>query len=136
MPEYQESKLKLDKLSEKWQREIDDRYVVLNKRKEALAKEEVLLPEDVREKRKEEIKQLQEEVMQLQRLYFGVNGELFQKRQELIKPIQDKIFDALAKVANKGNYAFVFDKANQSTLVYADPKNDLSDKVLKELGVK
>jgi outer membrane protein len=74
--------------------------------------------------------------MQLQRLYFGVNGELFQKRQELIKPIQDKIFEALEKVASKGNYTFVFDKANQSNLIYADPKMDLSKKVLEELGVK
>jgi outer membrane protein len=135
LPEYQENKEKLDKLAERWQKEVDDRYVVLNKRKEALAREEVLLPDDVKEKRKDEIKQLQEEVMQLQRLYFGVNGELFQKRQELIKPIQDKIFDALETIANKGNFTFVFDKANQSHLVYADPKNDLSDKVLKELGV-
>lgn len=136
LPEYQENKEKLDKMSERWQKEIDDRYVVLRKRKEALAQEEVLLPDDVREKRKEEIKQLEEEVMQLQRLYFGVNGELFQKRQELIKPIQDKIFEALEKVASKGNYTFVFDKANQSNLIYADPKMDLSTKVLQELGVK
>lgn len=136
MPEYHENKEKLDKLSERWQKEIDDRYVVLRKRKESLAQEEVLLPDDVREKRREEIKQLEQEVMQLQRLYFGVNGELFQKRQELIKPIQDKIFEALEKVASKGNYTFVFDKANQSNLIYADPKMDLSKKVLDELGVK
>jgi outer membrane protein len=136
IPEYQENKEKLDKMSERWQKEIDERYVVLRKRKEALAQEEVLLPNDVREKRKEEIKQLEEETMQLQRLYFGVNGELFQKRQELIKPIQDRIFEALEKVASKGNYTFVFDKANQSNLIYADPKMDLSNKVLQELGVK
>lgn len=136
VPEYKENKEKLDKMSERWQKEIDDRYVVLRKRKDALAQEEVLLPEDVKEKRKQEIKQLEEEVMQLQRLYFGVGGELFQKRQELIKPIQDKIFEALEKVASKGNYTFVFDKANQSNLIYADPKMDLSSKVLQELGVK
>jgi len=136
LPEYHENKEKLDKLSEKWQKEIDDRYIVLRKQKDAFAQEEVLLPDDVREKRKEEIKKLEEEVMQLQRLYFGVGGELFQKRQELIKPIQDKIFDALEKIASKGNYTFVFDKANQSNLIYADPKNDLSKKVLEELGVK
>jgi outer membrane protein len=136
MPEYQENKEKLDKMSERWQKEIDDRYVVLRKRKEALAQEEVLLPDDVKEKRKTEIKQLEEEAMQLQRLYFGVGGELFQKRQELIKPIQDRIFEALEKVASKGNYTFVFDKANQSNLIYADPKMDLSKKVLDELGVK
>ena len=136
MPEYQENKDKLDKLSERWQKEIDDRYVVLRKKKEALAQEEVLLPEEVKEKRKQDIKVLEEEAMQLQRVYFGVGGELFLKRQELIKPIQDRIFEALEKVASKENYTFVFDKANQSNLIYADPKMDLSNKVLKELGVK
>jgi outer membrane protein len=108
---------------------------VLKKRKEAFAREEVLLPDDVRLKRKEEIEQLEQEIMQLQRQYFGVGGDLFQKRQELIKPIQDQIYDALEKVASKGNYTFVFDKANQSNLIFADSKFDISDRVLKELGI-
>lgn len=86
-------------------------------------------------KRKEEIDVLEEEIMALQRGYFGVGGELFQKRQELIKPIQDQIYDALEKVASKGNYSFVFDKANQSNLIFADSKYDLSDRVLRELGI-
>jgi outer membrane protein len=135
LPEYAENKEKLDKFSERWQREIDDRYVVLQKRKDAFAREEVLLPEEVREKRKEEIVLLEQEIMQLQRGYFGVGGELFQKRQELIKPIQDQIYDALEKIASKGNFSFVFDKANQSSLIFADSKFDLSDRVLKELGI-
>lgn len=135
MPEYAENKEKLDKFSERWQKDIDDRYEILKKRKDAFAREEVLLPDEVREKRKEEIKELEQEIMQLQRGYFGVGGELFQKRQELIKPIQDQIYDAMEKVASKGNYSFVFDKANQSNLIFADSKFDLSDRVLKELGI-
>lgn len=135
MPEYAENKEKLDKFSERWQKDIDDRYEVLKKRKDAFAREEVLLPDEVREKRKEEIKTLEEEIMALQRGYFGVGGELFQKRQELIKPIQDQIYDALEKIASKGNFSFVFDKANQSNLIFADSKFDLSDRVLKELGI-
>ena len=66
---------------------------------------------------------------------FGVSGDYFNKRQELVKPIQDKVFDALQKIASKKNYTFVFDKANQSNLVYADSKTDLSNDVLKELGI-
>ena len=135
MPEYSENKGKLDKFSERWQKDIDDRYEVLKQRKDAFAREEVLLPDEVREKRKEEITVLEQEIMQLQRGYFGVGGELFQKRQELIKPIQDQIYDALEKIASKGNYSFVFDKANQSNLIFADSKFDLSDRVLKELGI-
>jgi outer membrane protein len=72
--------------------------------------------------------------MEMQKTRFGVNGDYFQKRQELIKPIQDKVYDAMQTVASKRNFSFVFDKANQSNLVYADSKFDLSDEVLKELG--
>jgi len=75
------------------------------------------------------------EAMQMQKLRFGVKGDYFQKRQELIKPIQDEIYDAMQKVASKRNFVFVFDKANQSNLVYADSKYDISNSVLKEMGV-
>ena len=74
--------------------------------------------------------------MEMQKLRFGVTGDYFQKRQELIKPIQDKIFEAIQAVALKRNLSFVFDKANQSNLVYADPKMDVSNDVLKEMGIK
>jgi outer membrane protein len=71
----------------------------------------------------------------VQTSHFGVNGDYFQKRQELIKPIQDKVFEAMQKVAQKKGYSFVFDKANQSNLVYAETKFDLSNDVLKEMGI-
>jgi len=71
----------------------------------------------------------------MQKLRFGVGGDYFQKRQELIKPIQDNVYDAMQKVASKRNYSFVFDKANQSNLIYADIKYDISDEVLKEMGI-
>ena len=71
----------------------------------------------------------------MQKLRFGVKGDYFQKRQELIKPIQDDVYDAMQKVASKRNYSFVFDKANQSNLIYADSKYDISNSVLKEMGI-
>ncbi len=135
VPEYAEAKEKLDKLAERWTKEIEERYEVLKVKKDNFAREEVLLPEEEKLKRKEEIERLESEAMQMQKLRFGVNGDYFQKRQELIKPIQDKVFDAMQKVSSKRNYSFVFDKANQSNLVYADSKFDISDEVLKEMGI-
>ena len=135
VPEYTEAKDKLNKLAERWTKEIEDRYDVIKLKKENFAREEVLLPAEERTKRKEDIEKLETEAMEMQKMRFGVSGDYFQKRQELIKPIQDRVYDAMQKVASKRNYTFVFDKANQSNLVYADGKFDLSDEVLKELGV-
>ena len=136
LPEYKEAKDRLDKLADRWTKEIDERYVVLNQKKDLFLREEVLLPSEEKEKRKGELQKLENEIVGLQKTRFGVGGEYFQKRQELVKPIQDKVFDAMQKVASKKNYSFIFDKANQSNLVYADKKSDLSDEVIKELGIK
>lgn len=135
LPEYQAAKDKLDQLADRWTKEIEKRYDVLKMKKENFAREEVLLPEEERTKREEEIKRLKDEAMQMQKARFGVKGEYFQKRQELIKPIQDKVYDAMQAVASRKKYVFVFDKANQSNLVFADPKYDISDLVLREMDV-
>lgn len=135
MPEYVEAKEKLDKLADRWTKEIEERYAALKTKKDNFAREEVLLPVEEKAKREEEINQLETEAMQMQKLRFGVEGDYFQKRQELIKPIQDKVYEAMQTVASKRSYIFVFDKANQSNLVYADSKYDLSDDILKELGL-
>lgn len=104
-------------------------------KKENFLREESILPTEERAKREAEIKQLEQEAMEMQQLRFGVSGDYFQKRQELIKPIQDRVYEAMQVVASKRNYSFVFDKANQSNLVYADSKFDISDEVLRELGI-
>jgi outer membrane protein len=114
MPEYTEAKEKLDKLADRWTKEIEKRYEVLTMKKDNFAREEVLLPAEEKKKRQEEIEKLE---------------------TEAIKPIQDRVYDAMQKVASKRNYSFVFDKANQSNLVYADSKYDISNSVLKEMGV-
>lgn len=134
VPAYNDAKEKLDKLADRWTNEIERRYEVLTQKKENFAREEVLLPKEEKKKRKEEIEKLELEAMQMQKLRFGVKGDYFQKRQELIKPIQDNIYEAMQKVASKRNYSFVFDKANQSNLIYADNKYDISSSVLKEMG--
>ncbi len=134
IPEYKEAKDRLDKLAERWTKEIEERYEVIKQKKENFLREEDLLPAEEKAKRQEEIERLELEAMEMQKLRFGVNGDYFQKRQELIKPIQDKIYEAMQTVASKRNYSFIFDKANQSNLVFADSKFDISDEVLKEMG--
>ena len=98
-------------------------------------REEVLLPAEEKEKRKSEIDKLEKETIELQTQHFGSNGDYFQKRQELVKPIQDRIFTAMKKIAKRDSYSFVFDKANQSNLIYADKEADISNTVLEEMGI-
>ncbi|MEY4216036.1 MAG: hypothetical protein RLZZ68_492 [Bacteroidota bacterium] len=135
IPEYTESKEKLDKLAETWTKEIEDRLNVLKTQKENFNKEEILLPAEEKTKRKSEIDKLEKETVDLQTQRFGLNGDYFLKRQELIKPIQDRIYTAMKKVAKAEGYTFVFDKANQSTLIYGDKDADISNSVLEEMGI-
>ena len=107
---------------------------MIKTKKENFLREEDLLPAEEKTKRQDEITKLESEAMEMQKTRFGVNGDYFQKRQELIKPIQDKVYEAMQAVASKRNYSFIFDKANQSNLVFADSKFDISDEVLKEMG--
>jgi len=135
IPEYSESKAKLDKLAETWTKDIEDRFNVIKTQKENFNKEEILLPAEEKAKRKSEIEKLEKETLELQTQRFGLNGDYFMKRQELIKPIQDRIYTAMKKVAKSEGYTFVFDKANQSNLIYADKEADISNTVLEEMGI-
>lgn len=135
MPAYNEAQEELNKYSERWQKEIEDRYKKIKKRKEEFMRVEAILPDEEREARKTEIEEMETKTLEMQQMRFGVKGDLFAKRKELIEPIQDKVFEAMKKVASNRNFAFVFDKANQSNLIFADPKYDISKMVLRELGV-
>ena len=135
IPEYAESKAKLDKLAETWTKDIEDRFNVIKTQKENFNKEEILLPAEEKAKRKSEIEKLEKETLELQTQRFGLNGDYFMKRQELIKPIQDRIYTAMKKVAKSEGYTFVFDKANQSNLIYAYKEADISNTVLEEMGI-
>ena len=135
IPEYTEAKEKIDKLALKWTKEVEDRYAFIKIKKDNFNKEEVLLPSEEKEKRKGEIEKLEKETIELQSQYFGDNGEYFLKRQELVQPIQDRVFTAMKKIAKREGYAFVFDKANQSNLVYAEKEYDISNTVLEEMGI-
>jgi outer membrane protein len=135
VPEYVEAKERLDKMAERWTKEIEERYEAIKIKKASFDREEVLLPKEEKEKRKTEIDKLEKDVIDLQTQHFGSDGDYFQKRQELVKPIQDRVFTAMKKVAKREGYSFVFDKSNQSNLVYAEKEFDMSDSVLEEMGI-
>jgi outer membrane protein len=135
VPEYVEAKERLDKMAERWTKEIEERYEVIKTKKASFDREEVLLPKEEKEKRKTEIEKLEKDAIDLQTQHFGSDGDYFQKRQELVKPIQDRVFTAMKKVAKREGYSFVFDKSNQSNLVYAEKEFDMSDSVLEEMGI-
>lgn len=135
IPAYQEAQAELDRLSEQWQTEIENKLEEVDRLYKAYVKEEILLTEDLKQKRQEEIMRKEKEAKELQKAKFGVNGELYKKRQELIKPIQDEIYEAIKSLATTGNYAVIFDKANNSNIIFANPRYDISDKVLKKMGI-
>lgn len=134
IPEYNDAKALLDDFAEQWQQEIEDKYAEIDQLYKAYQAEAVLMPEEMKKKREDEIIKKEKEVKQLQQQRFGKDGDLFRKRQELVKPIQEKIYNAIEEIAVQRNYAFIFDKAGSLTMLYADAKYDLSDDVLDELG--
>jgi len=98
--------------------------------------ESVLLSEDMKRKREDVIITKEKDYKQLQRKYFGPSGDLFKKRQGLVKPIQDDIFNAVQEIANDGSYAVIFDKSGGTSMIFTNPKFDLSDQILQKLGYK
>jgi outer membrane protein len=136
MPEYQAAQNEINKLSSKWQQEIEDKYAAIERLEQSYQAEKILLTDEMKKKREEEIETKRQEAKEMQKKKFGVDGELFKKREELIKPIQDKIFEAIVDVSSQSSLMCVFDKANHSNLLYTNPKHDISDKVLKKMGLK
>lgn len=132
---YQDAQKELDRISKQWQTEIEQRYEAIDRLYKAYQAEKVLLTEEMRKEREEEIIKQEEEAKELQRQRFGVEGDLFKRRQELIQPIQEEVYQAIKQVAEGGGYSVIFDKANQSNILYADPRYDKSDRVLSRLGV-
>ena len=132
---YQDAQKELDRISGQWQKEIEQRYEAIDRLYKAYQAEKVLLTEDMRKEREEEIVRQEEEAKSWQRQRFGVDGDLFRRREELIQPIQEEVFQAIKQVADGGGFSVMFDKAGQSNILYADPRYDKSDRVLSRLGV-
>ena len=136
IPLYETAKQQLDELSEQWQYEVDEAKNQVEKLYKDFQAEKVFLTDEQKIKREDEIVQKEKDLRSLQQKYFGREGMLFSKRKELLKPIQDDIFNAVKEIAQEGNYAVIFDTANSLNMLYTDPKHDKSDDVLRKLGYK
>ncbi len=136
IPAYKEADAKLKVIGEQWQKEIDDLQAQLDKMYKNYESEQFMLTEALKKKREDELFEKEKLVRDLQKKRFGYEGVLFKERQRLIKPVQDKVYDAIQKIATSRSYDFVLDKSEGITIIFADPKLDKSDDVLKELGIK
>ena len=136
IPAYKEADAKLKLIGEQWQKEIDDLQAQLDKMYKNYESEQFMLTEALKKKREDELFEKEKQVRDLQKKRFGYEGDLFKERQRLIKPVQDKVYDAIQKIATSRSYDFVLDKSEGITIIFADPKLDKSDDVLKELGIK
>ena len=136
MPDYKVAQTQLDEVANSWQKDIDGKQADLDKMYQNFETEQVMLTEELRKKREDQLYNKEKELRDLQRKRFGFEGDLFKKRQELIKPIQDKVYNAVQKMAVTRGYDFVLDKSEGITIIFADPKLDKSEDVLKDLGIR
>lgn len=134
IPDYKEAQQNLDKISVEWQKQIEKKYAEIDKMYKDYQAEQILLTDEMKRKREDDIMKKEKEAKEFQKQKFGVEGELFQKRQELVKPIQDKVYNAIKDIATVGQYAIIFDKSSGLTMLYTNSKYDKSDDVLKKLG--
>jgi outer membrane protein len=133
--EYKTAQTRLDEISGQWQKEIDAKFAEVDRLYKAYQAEQVMLTPDMQQRRQNDIVQKEREAKELQRQRFGQEGDLFKKRQELVKPVQDKVYNAVQKLAASKGYDLIFDKSAGISVFYNDPKLDKSADILKELGV-
>ena len=133
MESYQKAQKQIDDLAAEWQKELDQKMIEIENKINNLRKNELILPEDIKKEKELEITNLQRELRSYQSKKFGVGGDLFRKRKELIQPIQRKVFKAIESLSKDNNYSFVLDKSKNSNILYADPKYDKSDAIIRKL---
>ncbi|MBN2746023.1 MAG: OmpH family outer membrane protein [Bacteroidales bacterium] len=134
IPDYQMAQDQLNELAKKWQKEIDDKITEIEKMYQKFQTDAVLLPADLKKKREDEIVAKERELKTLQKQRFGTDGDLYKKRAELVKPIQDKVYNAIEEYANDRGYAIIFDRAGSGTILYANSRFDVSDEILTKMG--
>lgn len=135
MPEYKEAQAELDRISVAWQKEIEAKFSSIDSMYKKYQVESITMPEQMKKNREDAIIAAEKSAKDLQKKRFGQDGDLFKKRQELVKPIQDRVFTAINDYAKERGYAFVFDTAGDLTIIYADPKWDINDAILQKLGI-
>lgn len=135
MPEYKEAQAEIEKLAKGWEAEINEMYKKVEEKEAALQAEEVLLTAEMSIERRQEIDREWKEVKEYQKQIFGFDGLYFLKKKELVKPVQDQVFEAVEKVAKNNRLQIVFDKSGDLVMIYTDPVHDYTDYVLEELGL-
>lgn len=134
MSEYKIAQEQIDELAVEWQKEIEKKFKEIDEMYKKFQAEAPILPEDEKKRREESIITKEKEVKELQKKRFGKEGDLFKKRQELIQPIQEKVYNAIKEIADAENYAIILDKSSGTAVAYVRSKFDISDDVLKKLG--
>lgn len=135
LPEYKQAQTKLDEFSSQWQKEIDAKLQEVDRLYKSYQAEQVMLSDDMKKKREDEIIKKEKDAKDLQKKRFGMDGDLFKKRQELVKPVQDKVYNAVQKLAANKGYDLILDKSADLSVFFAENKIDRSDDVLKDLGI-
>ena len=134
IPEYNDAQAQIDELSKQWQNEMEASYAEVDQLFKEYQAKKAVYPDEVRQKKEDEIMAKEQKIKDYQKSKFGTDGELFKKRQELIKPIQEKVYTAIQSIAEKNNYAVIFNKSDGATMIYASAKYDISDDVLDSMG--
>ncbi len=135
LPEYKQAQTKLDEASAQWQKEIDSKLQEVDRMYKSYQAEQVMLSDEMKNKREDDIIKKEKEAKDLQKKRFGFEGDLFKKRQELVKPVQDRVYNAVQKMATSKSFDIIYDKSADLSVFYNDPKLDKSDDVLRELGI-
>lgn len=136
VPEFQKAQKEIDQLSTQWQKELEGKYKKIEELYKTYQAEQVLLTDEMRKNRENEIIQSEQQAQLFQEEKFGVEGELFKKRKELIQPIQERIYEAIKELATSGGYDMVLDKSEQTAILYINDRLDKSDSVLRKMGIK
>lgn len=134
IPAYETANEQLNQVSKKWQSEIDANQAEIQAMYKNYQTEAVFLSDDMKSKRENEIVEAEKALQELRRKYFGADGELFKKRESLIKPIQDEIYNAVKDICEDKGYQLILDRASGANIIFASPKIDISDEVLGKLG--
>lgn len=135
MPEYKEAQAELDRVAVQWQKEIEAKFATIDSMYRKYQVESITMPDQIKKNREEAIIAQERAAKELQKKRFGQDGDLFKKREELVKPIQDRVISTVNDYAKEKGYAFVFDSAGEMTIIYADPKWDINAIILQKLGI-
>ena len=135
IPDYKEAQAELDRIAAQWQREIEGMFKSIDSMYRKYQVESITLPENIKKQREDAIIAAEQDAKNLQKRRFGKDGDLFKKREELVKPVQDRVFTVIEEYAKEKNYAFIFDVAGSMTIIYADPKWDINDAIMQKLGI-